>query len=137
MDKLTELATIIIVSSVGFAVFVGVVYLTIVSHKKIESRLACEEKKILNIYIAPRDLFNLLLGLPFFLFFLTGPFILDTKWIGIFILDIFAYCALVFINGGFFLVAAIKGYIGVIWGLFLGALSVVLLGAWLVQYFRI
>ena len=128
MDKLPKLITIIIASVIGFSVFAGVIYLTIKAHKKIESKLTNEEMKILNVLITPRDLFNLLLGLPFFLFFLVGPFLLDTEWTGIFILNLLAYCALVIINGGFFFMVAVKGFMGVIFGVFLGALSVVLLG---------
>jgi len=43
---------------------------------------------------------------------------------------------LVVIDGGFFLFMSIKGYIGVIWGLFFGALSVVLLGQLVGSIFR-
>lgn len=84
--------------------------------------------QFLGVLMTPRHLLNILLGLPFFLFFLVGPFLLDTKWTGLLILDILAYGALVIINGGFFLLMAVKGYIGVIWGLLFGALFLVLLG---------
>jgi hypothetical protein len=128
MDKLPKLITLIIGSVIGFTVFAGVIYKTIEAHKKIESKLTNKEMTTLNAIITPKDLFNFLLGLPFFLFFLVGPFLLDTGWTGIFILDFLAYCALVIINGGFFFMMAVKGYIGVIWGFLLGALSVALLG---------
>ena len=128
MDKLSKLITIIAGAVIGFTVFAGVIYLTIKVHKKIESKLTNKEMQILHVLIIPRDLFNFLLALPFFLFFLVGPFLLDTEWTGIFILNIMAYCALVIINGGFFFMMAAKGYIGVIWGFFLGAISVALLG---------
>jgi len=116
MDNLSKLITIIIGSVIGFTVFAGVVYLTIQSHKKVESK----QKN--------KDLFNILLGLPFFVFFLIGPFILETEWTGNFYLNLIAYMLLVIINGGFFLFISIRGYIGVFWGLIVGALCVGFLG---------
>ena len=128
MEKLSKLLMIIAFAVVGFAVFAAVIFLTIKAHKKVESKFKNEEKAVLNILISPRDLFNFLLALPFFLFFLIAPFNLETEWTGIFILNFLAYFALVIINGAFFLLMTVKGYIGLIWGLLFGALSVALLG---------
>lgn len=136
MDKLPKLITMIFGSVIYFSVFAGVIYLAIKAHKRIESKLTNKELKILNVLMAQKDLFNLILGLPFFLFFLVGPFLLDTEWTGIFILDLLAYCAVVIINGGFFLMMAFKGLMGVIWGLFLGGLSVALIPELAGSFFR-
>jgi hypothetical protein len=45
--------------------------------------------------------------------------------------NVLAYFAMAIINGAFFLLMAVKGYIRIIWGLLLGALSVVLSFNWI------
>jgi len=128
MDKIAELFKMVIACLFFSLTFFGAIYGTIKVHKGIEEWLSDKKILIQKNEIFYKDIFNISLGVPIFLFFLIGPFILDTKWTGILILDIIAYSILVVVDGGFFIMMAVKGYMGVVWGFFLGTIAIMMLG---------